>query len=206
MRFRDYWKDGPFCSGFFFFFFPHIAQIIPHPTPSSLAAVFSSKTLLSLWPLPFLLFTWHRSDVQTYWQRHLLKTERSLRPNRILACGSGIQAFLLCAADGCVTAVVLLTATLLFLSVACREVVLLLVLGPRSEIADEYSLQHSTVYIFPWKHAWCTANSCAFDTKAFVNWVIKLLPWCRVLECMGLIIHRRWLSSGNFTGSQIILF
>lgn len=87
----------------------------------------------------------------------------------------------------------------------------LLLLGSRSEshwwvcTAAELHL-YIYFYIFPWKHAWCTANSCAFDTKAFVNWVVKLLPWCCVLESVGLIIHRRWLSSEDLTCSQIILF
>lgn len=79
-------------------------------------------------------------------------------------------------------------------------------------VIDECALQQSYIYIFiyiyifPWKYAWCTANSCAFDTKAFVNWVVKLLPWCCVLESVGLIIHRRWLSSEDLTCSQMILF
>lgn len=99
-------------------------------------------------------------------------------------------------------------------SVFFRETVYsLLVFGPRSKsnrwvcTAAQYCVcVYIYIYLFPWKHAWCTANSGAFDTKAFVNWVMKLLPWCCVLESVGLIFHRRWLSSENFTCSQIIIF
>lgn len=66
--------------------------------------------LLLLQSLPFLLEysaikcfshsafsppSWLGSDVQANWHRHLLNTEHSLRPSRILACGSEIHGFLL---------------------------------------------------------------------------------------------------------------
>lgn len=128
-----------FYSVFILFYF---TWTIPSPTSSSPVAVFSSKMLLPLRVLPFLLFIWLRSDVQTDWQRHLLKTEHSLRPNRILACGSGIHAFLLLVQQMDErqhwSSWQLYPFSFRFF---LRETVHSLpVLGPRSKIVDEHSL------------------------------------------------------------------